>query len=34
MTGRQLAAIGFSAPVLMPETSMLIHVEAATSVGP
>jgi hypothetical protein len=30
MTGQQLAAIGFSAPVLLPETSMLIHVDAAT----
>jgi alpha-galactosidase len=30
MTGQQLAAIGFSAPVLFPETSMLIHVTAAT----
>ena len=28
MTGRQLAAIGFSAPVLFPETSMLIQVTA------
>jgi hypothetical protein len=30
MTGQQLSAIGFSAPVLLPETSMLIHVEATT----
>jgi alpha-galactosidase len=29
MTGRQLAALGFSAPVLHPETSILIHVTAA-----
>jgi alpha-galactosidase len=29
MTGRQLAAVGFNAPVLMPETSMLIEVTAA-----
>ncbi len=28
MTGRQLAATGFNAPVLMPETSMLIEVTA------
>jgi hypothetical protein len=26
MTGRQLAAVGFNAPVLMPETSILIEV--------
>ena len=25
MTGKQLAAIGFSAPVLLPETSILVH---------
>ncbi len=30
MTGRQLSAIGFSAPVLFPETSMLIYLTAAT----
>ncbi len=29
MTGRQLAAVGFNAPVLLPETSMLIHITAA-----
>ncbi|MEP7048648.1 MAG: alpha-galactosidase [Ilumatobacteraceae bacterium] len=29
LTGRQLAAVGFSAPVLHPETSMLIQVTAA-----
>jgi len=28
MTGRQLAAVGFNAPVLMPETSMLIEIAA------
>ena len=30
LTGQQLAAIGFSAPVLFPETSILLHVTAAT----
>jgi alpha-galactosidase len=30
MTGQQLAAIGFSAPVLFPETSMLVHITATT----
>ena len=29
MTGGQLAALGFNAPVLLPETSMLIHITAA-----
>ncbi|MEY2401140.1 MAG: alpha-galactosidase, partial [Ilumatobacteraceae bacterium] len=29
MTGRQLASVGFSAPVLLPETSMLVHVTAS-----
>jgi alpha-galactosidase len=28
MTGRQLAAVGFSAPVLSPETSVMIHIVA------
>jgi len=31
MTGRQLAAVGFSAPVLMPETSMMVHVTEVQS---
>jgi alpha-galactosidase len=29
MTGRQLASVGFSAPILLPETSMLVHVTAS-----
>jgi alpha-galactosidase len=29
MTGRQLATLGFSAPVMFPETSILIHVTPA-----
>jgi alpha-galactosidase len=28
MTGRQMSSVGFSAPVLLPETSMLIHITA------
>jgi alpha-galactosidase len=28
MTGRQLSAVGFSAPVLQPETSILLHITA------
>ena len=31
MTGRQLAAVGFNAPVLLPETSVLITVTAVES---
>nr|MDP9463377.1 alpha-galactosidase [Actinomycetota bacterium] len=31
MTGRQLSSVGFNAPVLLPETSMLIHVTATDS---
>ena len=29
MTGRQLASVGFNAPVLLPESSMLVHLTAA-----
>jgi alpha-galactosidase len=29
MTGRQLSAVGFSAPVLHPETSILLHITTA-----
>jgi alpha-galactosidase len=29
VTGRQLAALGFTAPVMFPETSLLVHITAA-----
>ena len=33
MTGRQLAVVGFSAPVLLPESSMLIQIMATSADG-
>ena len=31
LTGAQLSSVGFNAPVLFPETSMLVHITAASS---
>jgi alpha-galactosidase len=31
MTGRQLAIVGFNVPVLLPETSMLVHITEAAA---
>jgi hypothetical protein len=30
MTGAQLSSVGFNAPVLFPETSMLVHITAGS----
>jgi alpha-galactosidase len=34
MSGRQMAALGFSLPVLLPETSLLVHIAATGSALP